>query len=191
MEIMVRQFEQLMNWIRKNWGAALLTSATVGGVVAGIKAKKKPTKDLGGGQSTEGLDPYSVSRLQKLRPEIQGDVIEFLQQARAAGYDLRITDGLRTMQRQAELYAKGRTAPGPRVTNAKPGYSWHNFGLAIDVVPMVNGRPDYNTPGWSEIGRIGEKLGFVWGGRWTTINDKPHFHKTLGYTLEGLRRQMA
>ncbi|GAG18820.1 unnamed protein product, partial [marine sediment metagenome] len=52
-----------------------------------------------------------------------------------------ITDTLRTNARQAELYAKGRETKGPKVTNARPGQSFHNYGVAWDAVPwefMVN-----------------------------------------------------
>jgi len=44
--------------------------------------------------------------------------------------------GLRTMEEQAALYAKGRTVSGKIVTKAKPGESYHNYGLAFDWVPL-------------------------------------------------------
>ena len=50
------------------------------------------------------------------------------------GIKLLITSTLRDNECQAKLYAKGRTAPGPKVTNAKPGQSFHNYGVAFDVV---------------------------------------------------------
>lgn len=52
--------------------------------------------------------------------------------------DFAVTEGLRTLARQKELYAKGRTAPGPIVTwtmNSK-----HLQGRAVDLVPFVAGR---------------------------------------------------
>jgi peptidoglycan L-alanyl-D-glutamate endopeptidase CwlK len=44
--------------------------------------------------------------------------------------------GRRTMEEQAALYAKGRTIIGKIVTKAKPGESYHNYGLAFDWVPL-------------------------------------------------------
>ena len=47
---------------------------------------------------------------------------------------MKVICGTRTYDEQAELYAQGRTKPGPKVTNSPPGYSWHNFGVAWDFV---------------------------------------------------------
>ena len=44
--------------------------------------------------------------------------------------------GRRTMEEQAALYQKGRTTKGKIVTKAKPGESYHNYGLAFDWVPL-------------------------------------------------------
>jgi LAS superfamily LD-carboxypeptidase LdcB len=43
------------------------------------------------------------------------------------GKDITVTSGYRSVQKQAELYAKDPTKA------AKPGSSLHNFGYAIDV----------------------------------------------------------
>lgn len=52
--------------------------------------------------------------------------------------DFAVTEGLRTLARQKELYAKGRTAPGPAVTWTMK--SKHLQGRAVDLVPFVSGR---------------------------------------------------
>jgi len=46
---------------------------------------------------------------------------------------------IRTPQEQEELYAQGRTKPGPKVTNARgiPAQSLHIGGHAIDFVPLA------------------------------------------------------
>jgi len=46
---------------------------------------------------------------------------------------------LRTPERQAFLYAQGRTSPGHKVTKARPWHSWHNFGLAFDCAVLAAG----------------------------------------------------
>ena len=53
----------------------------------------------------------------------------------------------------------------------------HGNGTAVDVVPVKEGGGLWwNAPMsiWIKIGRIGESLGLVWGGRWRTW-DGPHF----------------
>lgn len=95
-----------------------------------------------------------------------------------AGYAIRVTHTLRTMDEQQHLYAKGRTLPGPIVTNAQPGQSPHNHGMAFDVCFAGNiPYPPEQDVRWEELGRIGEALGLEWGGRWRTLQDRPHFQR--------------
>lgn len=120
-----------------------------------------------------------------------------LEQARRADIPLTVTFTRRSMATQAALYAQGRTAPGRIVTNARPGYSYHNFGLAIDVVPTeLLALPRWgDTPGhqartdelWSRVGGIGKTIGFRWGGEFRTLPDRPHFEWSGGLTLADLR----
>lgn len=79
------------------------------------------------------------------------------------GIDLRVIDGYRTVEQQDRLYAQGRTLPGNIVTKAKGGFSNHNFGLAIDVVPFENGKFNWNTKYYPVIGLVGESRGLEWG----------------------------
>lgn len=76
------------------------------------------------------------------------------------------------------MYAQGRTAPGSIVSYAPPGDSFHQYGLAGDVVPRAyRNLPDWNPSGplWPKLGAIGKSLGLVWGGDWKKP-DRPHFH---------------
>jgi peptidoglycan LD-endopeptidase CwlK len=103
----------------------------------------------------------------------------FLSDALTEGFDLRITDAYRSIQEQNDKWAQGRTKPGNIVTYARGGESFHNFGLAIDIVDRGKG---YNID-WEKLGRIGERNGLEWGGRWDKIIDKPHFQYTGGLSL--------
>jgi RHS repeat-associated protein len=88
--------------------------------------------------------------------------------------DVRVIQGTRTYAEQNALYAKGRTAPGPIVTNARGGYSFHNFGVAFDV-GLFRGRAYIGeSPGYTSVGHLGERIGLEWGGRWR-FQDMPHF----------------
>lgn len=125
----------------------------------------------------------------RLEPVIQPKARALLDAARAEGIELVVTHGLRTMEEQAALYAQGRTAPGPIVTKAKPGHSWHNFGLAFDVAVVQGGKPTWpnDVSLWQRIGALGKAQGLTWGGDFTSIVDYPHFQFTGGLTLEQAR----
>lgn len=56
------------------------------------------------------------------------------------GIPLRMFELFRFRSRQSELYAQGRTTPGKIITNAKPGYSFHQYGIAADMVMHINGK---------------------------------------------------
>lgn len=123
-------------------------------------------------------------KISDLKPDFREMVEDFLQEVAEQGFDVIVTSTLRTYQEQADLYAIGRTKPGKKVTNAKPGQSWHNHGRAIDIVPLVNGKPVWNSPHWKTIGEIGEMIGMEWGGRWPRFKDFPHFQWTDGMTIK-------
>ena len=96
----------------------------------------------------------------------------------ADGIDILVTCTERSEADQALLYAQGRTAPGRVVTDAKPGYSAHNYGLGLDVVPIINGKPDWdgNHPIWNRMGELAQAQGLVWlGAPGSPFPEKPHF----------------
>ena len=105
------------------------------------------------------------------------------------GYKLVLGEGYRSIARQNELYAQGRTKPGTIVTNARGGSSYHNFGLAVDFAildPKNEGKLDNTDSKYRQVGKIGKSLGFEWGGDWKTIYDAPHFQLDFGLTLDEL-----
>lgn len=127
--------------------------------------------------------------LDDLRPEVRPMVDGFLTDCRAAGLNVLITCTSRTLPEQAALYAQGRTSPGAKVTNAKPGQSAHNYGLAIDVVPLINGKPDWNgdDPCWQILGQIGQARGLEWfGAPGSPYKEDPHFQHPGWRALAGI-----
>ncbi len=83
--------------------------------------------------------------------------------------DITVVEGKRSMARQAELYELGRTKgriPEDIVTNAQPGQSAHNFGLAIDVAPTeYMSKPGWNAGGekWMQLHQIARDMGLTAG----------------------------
>lgn len=135
----------------------------------------------------EIIDQVTANRIQKLHPAIRLQVINFIVEVQEIYPDIRIANGYRSIEEQNEIYNKGRNgSEGAIVTNAKGGSSYHNYGLAIDIVRIVDNEINYDI-NWDEIVAIGDKYGFEWGGNWTSIVDKPHFQITFGYEIKELR----
>lgn len=112
--------------------------------------------------------------------------------------DFGVTQGKRTRDEQMRLYGKGRTRQaminaGLNPDYAKPNESrvtWtmnsnHLSGKAVDLVPYVNGKLEWDNSGslglWPKIAKAmkqaAEDLGYkmVWGGDWVKTVDRPHF----------------
>ena len=127
-------------------------------------------------------------RINSLHPSIRKFARAFIDEARRRGHNLQITSGLRTWFEQSKLYSKGRTIPGKKVTDARAGGSYHNYGLAIDVVEYIDGKPDWKRSNWTAIAVIGKRHGFSWGGDWKgKLVDKPHFQKGFGLSIAKLK----
>lgn len=137
------------------------------------------------------MDKISLERIQKLHPIVKEEVkkiIEECDEALTGRAKIRITQAMRTLEEQAQLYAQGRTKLGPKVTNAKPGQSIHNYGLAVDICLIVDGKiaswdihKDWDNDkiaDWIECVYIFKKYGWSWGGDWKHFKDYPHFEKS-------------
>jgi peptidoglycan L-alanyl-D-glutamate endopeptidase CwlK len=141
----------------------------------------------------------SEKRLVGLHPTVSQAARALITKSFNAGVPIIITAGLRTMEEQAKLYLQGRNGnPGPVVTNAKAGTSYHNYGLAIDYALLLpDGRTvvwdtirDADLDGekdWYEVAAIGKSLGFEWGGDWQGFVDMPHLQMTFGLTIASLK----
>lgn len=139
------------------------------------------------------FDPRSERNIATLHIKAQELVPRFLQAAssegelKTQGVVVKIISGTRTYQERSELFAQGRNKPGRVVTNAGPGRSNHNFGIAWDVglfkgMNYLDASPLYDT-----VGAIGKTLGLEWGGDWTSIIDKPHFQLKTEVSLAEVR----
>lgn len=146
----------------------------------------------------EKVKAKSSTKAQGLHPCVLVATQLLIEHCFNRGVQILITQGLRTIAEQDALYAQGRTKPGAIVTNARGGYSYHNYGFAIDFALLLpNGssvswdtRMDGNNnqiADWQEVVKEAKALGFEWGGDWTSFKDYPHFQMTFGLTLTQLR----
>lgn len=126
-------------------------------------------------------------KLEDLHPVVQELCRKHIEACRKRGVEIIVTNTLRDAEYQAYLYSLGRTRPGNIVTNMQQ-IGPHAFGLAYDVVPVVKGKAVWNNNRlWEIVGEEGMRLGLVWGGKWKSIVDKPHFEYTDGLTASQLR----
>lgn len=128
------------------------------------------------------LDDANVNR------DFADRVKDTLVRTRQEGLAMQMDLVYRTVAQQDALYAQGRTQPGDRVTGARGGQSWHNYGLGADVVISTpQGQPSWPDDGnWTRYGEIAEDRGLTWGGRWRNP-DRPHveYHPGFGASDAG------
>lgn len=149
------------------------------------------------------LADRNAARLAELHPVFTKRITGMLGALGVLGIQASIVEGLRTYETQAKYFAEGRTAMstvackhngitrrlgtcsihprGATITKAPPGYSWHQFALAVDLVPddiAADGiSPDWNVqhPSWQQMLRVGKGFDLAEGALWRTFPDYPHF----------------
>jgi peptidoglycan L-alanyl-D-glutamate endopeptidase CwlK len=118
-------------------------------------------------KAIESLDPVFQVIVRRIIRDYEGSFL--------------ITDGFRSMAKQLTLYND------PKVFAAAPGFSLHNFGMAIDVVPIRDGKIDYaDIEAYKAIAKVAKKHGCEWGGDWKQV-DMPHIQCTQGLTIAEVR----
>ena len=123
-------------------------------------------------------DLSMIADVQALHPYFRDMVIELIRQCKAIGIDLAVVESYRTHAKQHEYKTMGK-----KYTSSGAGRSKHQYGLAIDIVPIVDSIAVWdNVALWRKIGTTGERLGLRWGGRWRQPYDPGHFEWTGGLT---------
>jgi peptidoglycan L-alanyl-D-glutamate endopeptidase CwlK len=114
-------------------------------------------------------------------------VMDWIAGCAGRGVEILVYCTLRTPAEQALLYEIGRTRPGKIVTNAPAWQSWHNYGRAVDAVPILHGKPDWtydqNERHWRVFAEEAERVGLEWAGRWERFREYVHVQDTGGMTL--------
>ena len=129
-----------------------------------------------------------MANLDGLHPIVREATEKLIAVCKEKGIDIIIAQAYRSIAEQNALYAKGRTEAGPKVTNAKGGTSYHNYGLAIDYCLKVDGKAIWSVnKDWRTVAEEAKKLGFEWGGEWKTFIDYPHLQMTFGLSIKDLQ----
>ena len=123
--------------------------------------------------------------LNLLYPPFRSKLLAGLAEARKAEIPLQLFETIRTRERQSILYAQGRTAPGRIITRARAGRSYHQYGLAADLVMWIDGKWSWaETDLYRKAGPIFERYGLTWLGR--TSRDLVHYQLKIDLSLNDL-----
>lgn len=128
-----------------------------------------------------------------LYPEVRINAGHVIDDMAEEGFVVFAYSGFRSWDEQEKIYAIGRTdeskAAGEKiVTNAKPGNSLHNYGLAIDLAFSKSGtNPWSESHPWDLLGEKVRDHDLQWGGDWTRFQDRPHIYRDYGFTIPALK----
>lgn len=92
--------------------------------------------------------------------------------AEISDLDFIVTEGVRTLERQQQLYNKGAS---------QTMKSKHLTGHAVDLAALVGTEVRWDWPLYAKLAgamkEAAKELGTVitWGGDWTSFKDGPHF----------------
>lgn len=132
-------------------------------LVALLMPKKTPAKS----------PKTNLQFIDSLNPKYKPVFIRFIQHIQNLGYRVQINSAYRTFKRQAELKKEDKR-------NASPGFSPHNYGIALDIQLSKNGKTfGKKTPSkdWINTGipNIAKSMGLDWGGTIKGYYDPVHF----------------
>ena len=142
------------------------------------------------------MDKVTLERIELIHPKLRNELREIYSVICERVEGCRFTHTLRTIAEQDALYAQGRTKPGAIVTKSHGGYSYHNYGMAVDIAFIRGGKLSYDIKAdidgdgkadWIEVVQVFQEFRWEWGGNWK-FTDLPHFQKTFGYSVRELFR---
>lgn len=150
----------------------------------------------------------STKNMGGVNPSLKDYALELIKRCYKEGVYVQLSSGYRSHEEQAKLFGQGRSnfvykgkqygrikdANGKQlniVTNAEPGQSIHNYGLAIDYFIVSDDGNDAIwtvNDKWKRVAAIAKKMKFEWGGDWSSFRDYPHLQFTGGLTLGQIGR---
>ena len=147
------------------------------------------------------VEAFKRNKCKQVHPLLYPIAVELITRCWKEDVFIVFTDGLRTDVDQAILYGKGRKSyvykgkeygnpKASKVSNALPGSSFHNYGLALDFVTcdgFGKGIDWVVGPKWRRAAAIAKELGFTWGGDWKSFRDNPHIEYNGGLSISQVR----
>ena len=118
---------------------------------------------------TYSFSTKSVSKLSGVHPDLQRVMLASIPNS---PLDFGITEGLRSKERQQELFNSGKS---------QTMRSRHLTGHAVDIAIFIDGKPNWDFKNYQLVAEhIKAKakelnVPIVWGGDWTSFKDGPHF----------------
>ena len=142
------------------------------------------------------MDKITIERIQTIHPDLRVQLLaDYIacNNLLPKGVRLRFTSVFRTVDEQNVLFKKR-----PKVTQAKGGQSIHNYGLAFDMVILIDkdGDGKFEAVSWSidehwiTVVQFFKAKGWEWGGDWKKFKDAPHFQKAVSLGWNELKRRV-
>ena len=105
-------------------------------------------------------------------------VLHIMEKLKARGYPMTLLEGYRSPERQDALAGQATL-----VTKARGGQSKHQYGLAVDLAPIKNGKvvisekDPWALEAYQALGEEARAAGLTWGGVWR-FRDYGHIEKS-------------
>lgn len=145
------------------------------------------------------LSELEEKKLSELYAPFAARIRNFIIKARQESLNVSIFEGYRSFERQKDLYQKGRDLTGKIidqrkiVTNAPPGFSFHNYGLACDIVfDGSDSKPGFqwswsDTHEWKKLAQLGkDEFGLEPAYFWKSFPEAPHYQCSYGLQVHEL-----
>lgn len=118
--------------------------------------------------------PFKLGNTSKARLKgVHPDLVRVVEKAiEISPIDFTVLEGLRTRQRQLELYNQRAT---------RTMRSRHIHGFAVDIAPLIDGKVRWDWPLYDQLSAVIKKAAQLlnvpieWGGDWVTFKDGPHW----------------
>ena len=123
------------------------------------------------------LNAKSIERLTGVHEALQ----RVIKRADTGLIQFQVTEGLRTVERQAQLIKEGKS----QLKDPKMGR--HCMGLAVDLVVSKGIQITWEFRDYKALADVikqaalAENVTIIWGGDWITFKDGPHFELPLTY----------
>jgi len=127
-------------------------------------------------------DKISAARLSKVHPDLKKVIEKAEELCDFENMNFRVTSGVRTAEEQMVAFNnKASKLNGIPKSKGGTGVSEHQYGMAVDLVVMVEGKPVWSASALTQLAKkVKEaakilKIPIIWGGDWSKFVDMPHY----------------